>query len=595
MARFQAGARVSRRRMIALLGGGTSFVALTACLRRDTSAPPQQSAPAAQATTAPAAAPATAKPAAQQAPAQTGPAQGAQVASTSAVQAAAPKPTEPAAKPAGQPKRGGSVVAAVQNDWLTFDIALNTASVQTHQAVFDPLIFLERNDKGVWEYTPGLAEKWELGDKDATFHLRQGVKFHDGSDWNADVMAWNIDRFINEPKSVAKGVMGGIDWKNPTTIVDPYTVKINLTGPNPALLPQLNDSNALMMSKAAFEKMGMEAAQSNPVGTGPFKFVEWKKNDRVNLVRNENYWMKGADGQPLPYIDNLTYRLIIDDSVRMLEMKAGTADFTDLIQGKDVPDAKADPKLNYLEADWDGNCYRLIFDAAGGKFQNNLKLRQAALYAIDREALAKALGQGIGRAEKYFPRPGAIGYDESLPYYWYDPAKAKQLMNEAGLSNGIDVEFLIIARELDKLQAEMLKSMWDAVGIRTTVSALERVALNQRLLTGATEYDVTTTRGEGRAGDPDAEYRAHFWSNGNFAKAHLKDPEIDAAIIAASSTYDTAQRVERYKTLQKLLYDKAVYGYLWTQNWNWLSNKRLQDVPTPMGDIWNFRKAWVSS
>jgi peptide/nickel transport system substrate-binding protein len=589
MARFQTGARLSRRRLIVLLGGGSSMLALSACLRRDTpqpgsTTPPQQSAPAAQATTAPGAAPATAAPAAAK-PAQQAPAQ----------QAAAAKPTDAPAKPASQPKRGGSIVAAVQNDWLTFDIALNTASVQTHQAVFDPLIFFERNDKGVWDYTPGLAEKWELGDKDATFHLRQGVKFHDGSDWNADVMAWNIGRFINEPKSVAKGVMGGIDWKNPTTIVDPYTVKVNLTGPNPALLQQFNDSNALMMSKVAFEKMGMEAAGSQPVGTGPFKFVEWKKNDRVNLVRNENYWMKGVDGQPLPYIDNLTYRLIIDDSVRMLEMKAGTADFTDLIQGKDVPDAKADPKLNYLEADWDGNAYRLIFDAAGGKFSDNLKLRQAALYAIDHEALATALGQGIGRAEKYFPRPGSIGYDESLPYYWYDPNKAKSLMNEAGLPNGIDVEFLIIAREVDKLQAEMLKSMWDAVGIRTTVSALERVALNQRLLTGGTEYDVTTTRGESRSGDPDAEFRAHFWSNGNFAKAHLKDPEIDAAIIAASSTYDNAQRVERYKTLQKMLFDKAVYGYLWTQNWNWLSNKRLQDVPTPMGDIWNFRKAWVSS
>ena len=122
----------------------------------------------------------------------------------------------------------------MQNDWLTFDIALNTASEATHFMIFDPLVFYERNDKGAWEYTPGLAEKWELSDKEATFKLRKGVKFHDGSDWNADVMAWNISRAINEPKSVAKGVMGGIDWKNPTTIVDPYTIKVNLTGPTPS-------------------------------------------------------------------------------------------------------------------------------------------------------------------------------------------------------------------------------------------------------------------------------------------------------------------------------------------------------------------------
>ena len=483
----------------------------------------------------------------------------------------------------------------MQNDWLTFDIALNTASESTHFMVFDPLVFYERNDKGAWEFTPGLAEKWELGDKEATFKLRKGVKFHDGSDWNAEVMAWNINRAINEPKSVAKGVMGGIDWKNPTTIVDPYTIKVNLTGPTPALLQQFNDPNAYMMSKAAFDKSGAEGANAQPVGTGPMKFVEWKKNSHVTVARNENYWMKDASGQQLPYLDGITYRLIIDDSVRMLEMKAGTVDFTELIQGKDVTDAKADPKLNYLQADWYGNAYRLIFDAQGGKFHNNVKLKQAALYAIDHEALAKALGAGIGRAEKYFPRPGALGYDESLPYYWYDPAKAKQLMTEAGFPNGIDVEFLVIAREVDKLQAEMLKSMWDAIGIRTTVSALERVAMNQRLLTGAAAYDVTTTRGGSAVGDPDDEYRAHFWSNGNFAKARLKDPEIDQLIESAASTYDNAVRAERYKALQKMLFDKAVYGFLWTQDWNWVSNKRMQGLPAPMGSLWDFRKAWIAS
>ena len=333
---------------------------------------------------------------------------------------------------------GGNATLVVQNDWLTFDNTLNTASDGTHFLIFDPLVFYERNDKGVWDFAPGLAEKWELKDKEATFWLRKGVKFHDGSDWNADVMVWNINRAINEPKSVAKGVMGGIDWKNPTTVIDPYTVKVNLTGPTPGLLQGFNDSNAYMMSKVSFEKMGADQFGLSPVGTGPFKFGEWKKNDRVTISRNENYWMKDEAGQQLPYLDGITTRLIIDDSVRLLELKAGTADFTELVQGKDVADIKADPKLNYREADWDGNAYRLIFNAQGGKFFDNVKLRQAALYAIDHEALAKALGAGIGRAEKYFPRPGSLGYDESLPYYWYDPAKAKALMAEAGFAGGLE-------------------------------------------------------------------------------------------------------------------------------------------------------------
>src|SRR5262245_48600495 len=208
--------RISRRRLIGLMAGSVALVGLTACLRRDVApgatGASKPAAPAAQPTTAPAA----------QAPAAQAPA-------PKPAESTAPKPAEAPKPAAGQPKRGGTITALMQNDWLTFDIALNTASESTHFMVFDPLVLYERNDKGQWEYVPGLAEKWDLKDKEATFWLRKGVKFHDGSDFNAEVVAWNIQRFINDPKSVAKGVMGGIDWKNPTTIVDPHTLKLNLT------------------------------------------------------------------------------------------------------------------------------------------------------------------------------------------------------------------------------------------------------------------------------------------------------------------------------------------------------------------------------
>ncbi|MFN8522298.1 MAG: ABC transporter substrate-binding protein [Chloroflexota bacterium] len=584
MERFLISRRVSRRSLIALGGLGVTSLALNACMRRDTAAPPaasNQQAPAATAAPKPAAA---------------APAAGAPQPTAAPAAAAAPaKPVEVPKTAAGAPKRGGTITVAMQNDILTFDNALNSAATNPHYLIYDPLFFYERNDKGEWEIRPGLIEKWEMTPTSGNFQLRQGVKFHDGSDWNADVLKWNFERWINDPKSIAKGVIDGVDLKNPVTVVDPYTVKVNLSTPTASLLQQLNDARVYPMSKAYFDKVGADQYGLEPVGTGPFKFSEWKKADRAVLKRNESYWMKGADGQPLPYLDSVVYRLIIDDSVRMLELKAGTVDYTELIGGKDVAQVKADPNLVFYEGDWVGNTYRLIFNAEGGKFFENPKLRHAALYAIDREAIAKALGQGIGRADKYFPSPGSLAYDESLPYHWYDPEKAKALVKEAGFANGVDVELLIIARQNDKLQGEMLKSMFDAVGIRTTVEAMERVALNQRLLTGGAAFDFTTTRGDNGAGDPDIDFRAHFWSKGRFAKARLKDKEVDDAIVAASSTYDVAERKKRYQVLQKLLYDKAVYGYLWTQRWNWLSTKRLQNVPPPMASAWDFRSAFVSS
>ncbi|MFN0072382.1 MAG: ABC transporter substrate-binding protein, partial [Chloroflexota bacterium] len=213
MDRSQGSARVSRRRLLLLMTGTAGMVGLSACMRRDTPPPGGASQPAP-----------TQVPAAQTKPAETKPAADAKPAAPAQPAAAPAKPAEapePAAA-AGTPKRGGTMTALMQNDWLTFDIALNTASESTHFVIFDPLVMHERNDKGQWEFTPGLAEKWELKDKEATFWLRKGVKFHDGSDFNAEVMAWNINRWINEPKSVAKGSMGGIDWKNPTVIVDSH-------------------------------------------------------------------------------------------------------------------------------------------------------------------------------------------------------------------------------------------------------------------------------------------------------------------------------------------------------------------------------------
>ena len=265
------------------------MIGLSACMRRDTPQSGGASQPAP-----------TQAPAAQTKPAETKPAADAKPAAAAQPAAAPAKPAEAPKPAAGTPKRGGTITAAMQNDWLTFDTALNSASEGTHFNVYDPLFFFERDDKGAWEYTAGLVEKWELKDREAIFRLRKGVKFHDGSDWTAEVLAWNMDRWINDPKSVAKGLMGGIDWKNPATIVDQHTLKINLTGPTPTLLSQFNNPNTYPMSKAAFEKMGADAAGQNPVGTGPFKFVEWKKNDRVVITRNENYWMKDAPASRSP-------------------------------------------------------------------------------------------------------------------------------------------------------------------------------------------------------------------------------------------------------------------------------------------------------
>ncbi|HUX85811.1 MAG TPA: ABC transporter substrate-binding protein, partial [Chloroflexota bacterium] len=494
-------------------------------------------------------------------------------------------------------KRGGTITTASQNDWVTFDNVLNTADSTPHYVIYDPLFFFEPDSKGSWGPTPGLVEKWEFSGNTGTFHLRQGVKFHDGSDWKTDVFKWNFERMITDPKSQYKGtILGvGVDEKNPVTIVDDYTAKINLTRPAPSLVETLTDAHSWPISKASFQKMGAASYARNPVGTGPMQFVEWRPSDRIIVKRFANYWQKGDDGQPLPYLDGITYRLIIDDSVRTVEIKAHSVDLTELIPGTDIPGVTADPAINFINGTWCGNCYRLIFNAAGGPFHDNFKLRQAALYAIDRETLAKSLGQGAGVASKFLLLPGSMGYDESLPYYGYDLEKSKSLMQEAGYPKGIDVTFLIIAREIDKLQAEILKQMWAKVGIRASIDAVERAALNQRILTGKGNFDLTSGRYPTYAGDADISMRTFWYSKGSFNKARLNSKDMDTLLDRAVGTYNLDERVSLYHDAQKLDFNLAYYGYLWTQNWNWAINKRIAGFPPAMTSAWDFRPVSVQS
>jgi ABC-type transport system substrate-binding protein len=350
------------------------------------------------------------------------------------------------------------------------------------------------------------------------------------------------------------------------------------------------------ISRAAFEKLGPDQFGRNPVGTGPFKFSDWKPSDRVVLTRNENYWMTGADGKSLPYLDGVTFRLIIDDSVRAVELKSHNIDLTDQIAPKDMASVQADPQLTLIESRNFGNSRRLIYHARGGPFSDNLKLRQAVLYAMDRQTLATTLGQGQGDPSKYFLLPGAFGYDDSLPYYSYDLDKAKSLMNDAGYPNGLDVSFIIIAREVDKTQAEVLKQMWEQIGVHANIEAQERAALNQRILSGGADYQVTSGQYGNYAGDADIQLRRYMHSKGGFNKAHMSSPELDALLDKASGTYDPATRLDLYRQAQTLDFNQlSYYGHLWTQWFNWAMNKRLGGWPETIGGTWDLRGVWLNN
>lgn len=576
---------MSRRRFVVQLGSlALAATGLAACARR---AEP------------PAAAPATVAPAAV-VPTATS-ATSAAAAPTSAPASAPTSAPTPATSAAAQPKRGGSITVGVVNDWITMDPAYNNAENSPQRMLYDPILFYRPDASGTWNFQPGLAEKWDFSGNTGTLQLRQGVKFHDGSDWNAEVFKWNIERVIADPKAPARDVLVGVDFNNPVTVVSEYVARLNLTAPSPVLLQQLSDQGSFgylwPVSKVAFEKMGQDQFAHNPVGTGPMRFDEWRASDRVILKRNESYWMGGTDGSPLPYLDGITYRLIVSDSVRATELKSHTIDHMTNVASNDFSSVKADPALSLIFSSWSGSTGRFYFNARSGPFSDNLPLRQAVLYAIDRETLAKTLAPEDGVAQYFILQPGQIGYDPSLPHYTFDLDKSKALMAQAGYASGIDAHLLIINREQDQRQAQILQQMLGQAGVRVTIDSMERAALNASILTGGGDYHMSTGGVSLTPGDPDLRVRPYLSSNGSVNKMHTQIPELDAAIDRAGSTYDVAERTAAYRDVQTLDFNSAYLGYLWTQKSNWGINKRLQGYP-PDGapaEYLDFREIWVTA
>jgi len=161
----------------------------------------------------------------------------------------------------------------------------------------------------------------------------------------------------------------------------------------------------------------------NPVGTGPFRFVSFASGDKLQVTRNENYWKMGVDGKSLPYLDGVTYRVIIEATTQFNEMRAGTSDFAQNILGRDVPAAKQIANAHYTESPFSGNKRQYFCNSLKPPFQDNLNLRQAIHSAVDRDAIPKAVGGGFGFPLPYEFVPGAIGYDTSVPFYEFNIIK----------------------------------------------------------------------------------------------------------------------------------------------------------------------------
>jgi peptide/nickel transport system substrate-binding protein len=492
---------------------------------------------------------------------------------------------------AAEVKRGGELRSAWYWTWPSMDPHLsNVGFGYDYSLLYDMLVRYDLVDEkmGRFEVRPELAESWDRPDN-RTFilKLRRGVRFHDGSEFNAEVAKFNLDRLREHPKSFGKEPLAAVDRVD---AVDRHTIRIVTKHPAPSLLVGLSRWTMFMVSKAQLEKLGDVGFAAQPSGTGPMQFVEHKKDDRVVFKRWDGHWQKGADGKPLPYIDRYVNRFIADPTVAVAEMRAGSLDLITQVDAKDVAIVRSNPNLVYWANPHFGRIYMTTaLSQYKGPFSNNPKLRQAALYAIDRDAMAKTLALGIGRAH-YYPQwnDGMIGYDPTLPRYDYQPERAKTLLREAGLPGGTDVTVSVISRPADLRAGEMLKSMWDAVGIRTTLEVLERLAWIDKVK--AKNYEVCFWGG---SPSPDPDLVRTFLQTGAPANwGSYSNKDVDRLFEEAGATYDVKKREELYRQIQRILFEDAHIATGYYLPWNFVHQKHVRGLVPQFSEL-NLKEVWL--
>jgi glutathione transport system substrate-binding protein len=470
------------------------------------------------------------------------------------------------------------IVFAVASTFTTTDPydANDTLSQAMAKSFYEGLFGFDKDMKLI----PVLAESYEVS-KDGlvyTIKLRKGVKFHDGTEFKADAVKANLDRVTN-PENHLKRYGLYNDNIAKTEVVDDYTARITLKTPFSPFINQLAHPSTVMISPAALKRWGNRDIAFHPVGTGPFKFVEWKQPDYLKVAKFEGYWRKGY-----PKVDTITWKPVVDNNSRAAMMQTGEADFTFPVPYEQAEVLKAKPDLVVVAAP--SIVLRYLSMNTQKKPFDNPKVRQAIAYAINKAALAKVAFNGYATpAEGVAPK--GIEYAVKLGPWPYDVAKAKKLLAEAGYPNGFETE-LWSAYNYTTAQkvTQFLQQQLQQIGIRSRITLLEA---GQRVEKVESWPDPATAPvrlyyvgWSASTGEADWALRplldGDSWPPKLFNTAYYKNPKVDEDIKDAQLTTNSAEKAKLYKDAQERIWHDAPWAPLVVEKLLSAHNKRLTGV-----------------
>lgn len=451
-------------------------------------------------------------------------------------------------------------------------------SLRANRLIYSRLVEADEN----MQIHPGLAESWQqLDDKTMQFKLRKGIKFHNGDDFTAEDVKFSFERMMNSPRIAF--VLPPIERID---IVDDYTVNIVTKTPFGPLLAHLSHPALGMVSKKLLTE-NPEALKEKPIGTGSYKFKEWIYGDKLVLEKNENFYDKNERG--LKYI---IFKNVVEASNRAIGLETGEIDIATPISSVDEENIKNNPKLQLLTKP--SISYTYIGMNMTKAPLNDIRVRKAINYAIDKQAIIDVILNGNGKIATSPIAPGVFGFTDKTKNYEYNVEKAKELMKEAGYENGFTTSILVFSGEANTQTAEIVQAYLKEIGIDLKIEIVEVSAywdMTERgvhnLFLGS--WGVVT-------GDADYGLYAMYHSSakgGAGNRDFYENEKVDELLDKAKTEIDPETRKKLYEEAQILIVNDAPDVMLYNRNLTVGAQKYIKGLGIHPVTLYNFATVYI--
>ncbi|MHA7581991.1 ABC transporter substrate-binding protein [Paenibacillus vandeheii] len=492
---------------------------------------------------------------------------------------------------------GGEQSGQAEGGNLTYALATSPDTLDPHRSglavtvrairtIYDNLV-VQLPDGSI---KPWLAKEWSVSEdgKSYTFKLREDVKFHDGTPFNAEAVKFNLDRVI-DPATKAANSLALIRPYSSSEVIDEYTIKVNLEQPSQAFLGNLSQALLGIVSPTAAKKYGDQLGK-NPVGTGPYTFVKWDENADIVVAKNKDYnWAPATvENEGAPHLDTITFKIVPEEATRIGSVQSKQVLAAETVPPQNIAALKNDPNQQLLQANTVGLPYTLFFNLRKAPW-DDVKVRQAVQSAVDVESIVKTLYLGNYERAWSALSPGILGYDASLEgSIQPDINKANQLLDEQGWVKGADgirekdgkkltLHYVDGSPNREKRNdiAAIIQQQLKQVGIAVEVEITKDIAT---VVYQNWDYDLY---GNSQVNsDPNALYAFYHTSaeGERPTLSGLSDPKIDKLLEQGAVETDPDKRVDIYNQIQQYLIDQAVILPIYVFPYTVAASKSVQGI-----------------